>query len=137
MQIREAAKKILCIRNVYQKELGRGKATTIASFERWSVNSENIAKADCFEQLTESEQQQITDYLSNREAAEVDSDNRIAADMLIRNLGKAIRAAEVGVSVSEPKAIKLYQLMDEYTKLLKKQGFTKREMLAKGVDNNA
>lgn len=134
MQIRKSANKLLCIRNVYNKELGRGKATTIASFERYGsdADSDTVCRQDGFGNLTESEQQQLIDYLKNHENDLQNYKHEKSSRDLIAQLEVSISALNAGIEVKEADAIAIYQLMDEYTKLLKKQGFTKREMLAKG-----
>jgi hypothetical protein len=130
MQIRQSAKKLICIRNIYQKHTGKGKASTVASFPRY-ISTEDIKTHEAFDLLTIDEQQQIIDYLRVEEEDQVDWNNQRAARMLTEALDDAISASKAGVAVSEERATKLYARIDEYQKLLKKQGFKKGELLKK------
>lgn len=130
MQIRHTPKTLLCIRTVYQKSLGRGKATTIASFKRFTPSLE-IKNADGFDLLTTDEQKQLVDYMLAKEKLVERATHEWAHEHLIRYLDTAISAAKAGVAVDEEHATQLYTKIDEYQKLLKKQGFKKGELLKK------
>jgi hypothetical protein len=130
MQIRSTTQKLLCIRTIYDQSIGRGKATTIASFKRFYDSSE-IHKAEGFDILTTGEQQQLIDYLLAEEKAIESRRHTYASRHLISHLSDAIASINSGVEVSEEDAIKLYTRIDTYQKLLKKQGFKKGELLKK------
>jgi len=128
MQIRHTTKKLLCIRTVYEKSLGRGKSTTVATFKRFTESAE-IHKAEGFDTLTTEEQQQLIDYLLAEEKIMGDLSHRQAPGLLIWRLDAAIASVNAGVVVSEDEAIRLYSRIDTYQKLLKKQGLKKGELL--------
>jgi hypothetical protein len=130
MQIRTTPQKLLCIRTIYDQSIGRGKATTIASFKRFTASSE-IQNSEGFGTLTISEQNQLVDYLLSQEKAIESASHTYAASHLARYLDTAIAAIDAGVEVSEEDAIKLYTRIDTYQKLLKKQGFKKGDLLKK------
>jgi hypothetical protein len=115
---------------MYDQSIGRGKATTIASFDRWTASS-SIPNAEGFDILTTDEKQQLVDYLLAAEKASESFCHRHASRQLISYLDDAIASISAGVEVSEEDAIKLYTRIDTYQKLLKKQGFKKGDLLKK------
>lgn len=55
----------------------------------------------------------------------------IVVDRLTDALKRPIKAQKASAAINKNDAVEHYKLMDEHQKLLKKQGFTKKDILAK------
>ncbi|KNM36433.1 hypothetical protein AEU92_03915, partial [Salmonella enterica subsp. enterica serovar Berta] len=65
MQIREQGRKIQCIRTVYDKTIGRGRQTVIATLARYTTEMPSTG----LDELTEAERETLAEWLAKRREA--------------------------------------------------------------------
>lgn len=142
MQFVESTKNIRCIKNIYDKEIGKGRAHTICSIPV-DVKWYDIENLDDIKQLMASDPENKAHYLSaddvkeikewllEREAQAKNLAEAQAFESLSENLRMAVR--HLGLKTSEIEleyAKDLYVKMDLLSKELKRRGFKKGELLS-------
>lgn len=128
MQFREQARKIQCIRTVYDKSIGRGRQVVVATLPRWSTGT---PPDDVMAKLTEGEREQLTDLLAKRKAESEESNTRytaMSADSWLATLAKAISG---GQTLRPEQADAIWQGMGEVAKALRKAGHAKPKAVKK------
>lgn len=128
MQFREQARKIQCIRTVYDKSIGRGRQVVVATLPRWSTGT---PPDDVMAKLTEGEREQLTDLLAKRKAESEESNTRytaMSADSWLATLAKAISG---GQTLKPEQAAAIWQGMGEVAKALRKAGHAKPKAVKK------
>lgn len=128
MQIREQGRKIQCIRTVYDKGIGRGRQVVVATLPRWG----SAAPADdVLAKLTDTEREQLTDFLAKRREESEDSNTRytaMSADSWLATLAKAIKG---GQTLRPEQADAIWQGMGEVAKAMRKAGYAKPKAVKK------
>ena len=131
MQMKESAKKILCIRNIYSPEKGRGIASTVASIDKYTSSTADLSALA--PDLTPEELEQLKTYLINKENDLRETVGRVAARQIETQLEEANTAINNGFVINEDKATAIYQQMDALAKTLKSLGYKKTELLKKAA----
>ena len=131
MQMKESAKKILCIRNIYSPEKGRGIASTVASIDKYTSSTADLSALA--PDLTPEELEQLKTYLINKENDLRETVGRVAARQIETQLEEANTAINNGFVSNEDKATAIYQQMDALAKTLKSLGYKKTELLKKAA----
>ncbi len=93
MQIREQGRKIQCIRTVYDKAIGRGRQTVIATLARYTTEMPTTG----LDELTEAERETLAEWLAKRREASQKSQEAytaMSADRWLVTLAKAIREGQ-------------------------------------------
>lgn len=122
MQLREQGRKIQCIRTVYDKGIGRGRQVVVVTLPRWSTAT---PADDVLALLTESEREQLTEFLAKRQTEAKESTDRytvMSADSWMATLSKALNE---GKTLRPEQADAIWQAMGEVAKALRKAGHPK------------
>ncbi|EBR9138308.1 hypothetical protein V6S45_24125 (plasmid) [Escherichia coli] len=128
MQIREQGRKIQCIRTVYDKAIGRGRQTVIATLARYTTEMPTTG----LDELTEAERETLAEWLAKRREASQKSQEAytaMSADRWLVTLAKAIRE---GQELRPEQAAAIWQGMGEVGKALRKAGHAKPKAVRKG-----
>lgn len=128
MQIREQGLKIQCIRTVYDKAIGRGRQTVIATLARYTTEMPTTG----LDELTEAERETLAEWLAKRREASQKSQEAytaMSADRWLVTLAKAIRE---GQELRPEQAAAIWHGMGEVGKALRKAGHAKPKAVRKG-----
>lgn len=128
MQIREQGRKIQCIRTVYDKAIGRGRQTVIATLARYTTEMPTTG----LDELTEAERETLAEWLAKRREASQKSQEAytaMSADRWLVTLAKAIRE---GQELRPEQAAAIWQGMGEVGKALRKADHAKPKAVRKG-----
>lgn len=133
MQFRTQAKKLQCIRSIYNKETKRCDQKLICSFPFAGYGIIAMPSANQIENLSDDEKVELSDYLAkwNKSYADSDLALTIKHSSSISVLAAALGKEGAGKILSVELANKYYSQMDALAKALKKLGHARPAKQAK------
>lgn len=138
MRFKTSAKKIMCIRTTYQPgpdgKAGRGQDKTIISIELWSKTVPDEAKA----LLDESEQQQLQEFLDDRQKSNSEANSRYT----LRGLGKTLQVAINGLEapadgdrrLTDDEVTAIWAGLDSMRTMMKRAGYPRPKPAGEGAE---
>jgi len=138
MRFKTSAKKIMCIRTVYQPgvdgKAGRGHDKTIISIDAWAKSVPDEAK----ELLDESELQQLQTYLKERQQ----HSDQVMAEYTLQKLGKTLQVAINGLEapadgarrLTDEEVSAIWAGLDGMRLMMKRAGYPRVKAAGEGAE---